>query len=355
MTCAVLCEYNPFHFGHLRQLSLLHERFSTVICLLGGDLTQRGEVAVSDRFVRARAALEGGADLVLELPLPWGCASAKDFARGGVTLAKRIGADSLAFSAESDADGLRGAAEKRLTAEPQILALRRKDPSLSYPQAAEAVLGRMLYGRPNDILAVEYLCEAKRHDMPCHIVKRDMSCLSSSAIRAAGDPFSLLPPSAANVFRADPSFPRKTERAGLFALAAVRNTDSADVYAVPPELFGRMKEKAEESKDWDTFVRSCVGRQYTASRVRRAAWALTFSFPRDLSERTVPYTTLLAANERGRAFLRMQMHLNPQMKDLLVHRKRTVASDPIFRLNERVDSVLRLFYGGEETNRPYLT
>ncbi len=350
MTCAVLCEYNPFHFGHLRQLSLLHDRFSTVICLLGGNLTQRGEVAVSDRSVRARAALESGADLVFALPLPWACASAEDFARGGVTLAKEIGADCLAFSAESDADGLYRAAEKRLNADSGILDLQRQDPSLSYPQAAEAVLGRTLCGKPNDILAIEYLCHANRCGLPCHIVRRDASCLSSSVIRASSDPLSLLPKSAADVFAADASFPRKTADAGLFALACVRNAVSADVYAVPPELFARMKEKAEQADDWNSFVRSCVGRQYTAARVRRAAWAVAFSFPKQLNALSVSYTVLLAANERGRAFLRT----HPQAERLLVHRRRERQTDPVYLLNERVDSVLRLFYGGEPSSRPYL-
>ena len=89
--CGLICEYNPFHFGHEYQLKKLKEQFAAVVCILGGNLSQRGEVAVSDRYVRAKAALQSGADLVVELPAPWCCASAREFARGGVFLAKAMG------------------------------------------------------------------------------------------------------------------------------------------------------------------------------------------------------------------------------------------------------------------------
>ena len=55
-TCGLICEYNPFHFGHAYQIEKLKERFDTVVCILGGNVSQRGEAAVSDRYLRARAA-----------------------------------------------------------------------------------------------------------------------------------------------------------------------------------------------------------------------------------------------------------------------------------------------------------
>ena len=87
----IICEYNPFHFGHAYQIKNLKERFDTVVCILGGNISQRGEAAVSDRYIRAKAALQNGADLVVELPAPWCCASAREFAAGGVFLAKELG------------------------------------------------------------------------------------------------------------------------------------------------------------------------------------------------------------------------------------------------------------------------
>ena len=70
--CAVICEYNPFHLGHAYHLRAAREASGAdyVLCLMSGALTQRGAFARHDKWLRARAALENGADIVLELPKP---------------------------------------------------------------------------------------------------------------------------------------------------------------------------------------------------------------------------------------------------------------------------------------------
>ena len=68
--CAVICEYNPFHNGHLYQLNEA-KRLSgadALLCIMSGCFVQRGEAAVMDKFTRAKHALLGGADAVIELP-----------------------------------------------------------------------------------------------------------------------------------------------------------------------------------------------------------------------------------------------------------------------------------------------
>lgn len=70
-TVGVICEYNPFHLGHARQLGLIRQQLgpeAAIVCLMSGNYVQRGEPAVFDKCVRARAAVEAGASLVLELP-----------------------------------------------------------------------------------------------------------------------------------------------------------------------------------------------------------------------------------------------------------------------------------------------
>ena len=331
--CAVICEYNPFHFGHRYQLKALRESFGTVVCLLGSELTQRGEVAIADRYLRAAAALQNGADLVLELPMPWCCASARDFANGGVSLARAIGVDALAFSAESDGDALRDAASRRA--------------------AAEEVLGRTLREHPNDILAIEYLSSAG-DELSCHILHRDPSFASSSAIRQEGVPCGSLPDGVEEILRHDPSFPHNTEEMGKFLLASLRNHPPKGCYGVPDELYARMTELAEITDDFAKFVARCTNKMFTSARVRRAAWSMAFGFPADLPARPVPYTLLLASNGRGREFLRRTEKLRTVP---VVSRAAALREDPVYRLNARVQEVLRLYYGGEPSHvrQPVMT
>ena len=65
--CAVICEYNPFHTGHLYQLSEAKKSFDEIICIMSGNFVQRAEPAIAEKNVRARIALNCGASMVLEL------------------------------------------------------------------------------------------------------------------------------------------------------------------------------------------------------------------------------------------------------------------------------------------------
>ena len=72
-TAAVISEFNPFHAGHallLRKIRLSEDEDIAILCIMSGNYTQRGEAAVICKQSRAAAAIEGGADLVLELPFP---------------------------------------------------------------------------------------------------------------------------------------------------------------------------------------------------------------------------------------------------------------------------------------------
>ena len=84
----VVAEYNPFHGGHAYHIAQTREILGecAVVAVMSGNFVQRGECAVLDKWTRARAALEGGADLVLELPTVWAASSAEGFARGAVEL-----------------------------------------------------------------------------------------------------------------------------------------------------------------------------------------------------------------------------------------------------------------------------
>ena len=183
---AVICEYNPFHFGHLKQLEALKGEYDAVIGVMSGDAVQRGEAAIADTYVRARAAVENGLDAVFSLPFPHCCASASDFARAGVYVAASLGADALAFGVEDDfarverafavvgAPGFSDALD----------ALIRREKTLSYPKAVGRLAGAetaALLQKPNNILAVEYLRALRELRAPLRAapVPRDGTLASS--------------------------------------------------------------------------------------------------------------------------------------------------------------------------------
>ena len=165
MHVAIIAEYNPFHNGHAYQIQKVREAFGEDTCItaiLGGIFSQRGLPYIAPPYLRAEAAAKCGADLVLELPFPFSCAPAGIFARAGVEIAEKIGADHLAFGSESgDLETLYTGLARLESPEMQAALAAKKDGSISKTRLYHSVYTE-LYGeeppcKPNDILALEYL------------------------------------------------------------------------------------------------------------------------------------------------------------------------------------------------------
>ena len=100
----LICEYNPFHWGHLFQINEIKKTFSPyIVAIMSSNFTQRGEPSVISKFSRARLAVDMGVSLVLELPTIYSSSSAKNFSLGGISILKSLGIiDKLYFGCEND-------------------------------------------------------------------------------------------------------------------------------------------------------------------------------------------------------------------------------------------------------------
>lgn len=163
---AVICELNPLHLGHRAILQHSKEISDATVCILSGNFMQRGEPAILDKWARCRLALENGADLVIELPLPWACSGAEHFASGGVQLAEGLGCvNYLLFGCEEESlSKLKSTANALLSQDFSRFLAQENAPGETFARRREKALSKLLgpeYGNilqlPNNILAVEYL------------------------------------------------------------------------------------------------------------------------------------------------------------------------------------------------------
>ncbi len=180
MVAGIVAEYNPFHKGHewmVRQLRAGGIR--AVVCVMSGPFVQRAEPALLPTAVRARAALAGGADLVLRLPVPWATASAEGFAAGAVGLLSALGCvDVLAFGAETaDAEILGAVADVLLSEEFKGQLKAELAGGVPFAVARSTAADRLMPGAaellktPNNILGIEY-CKALRGSLPAELRRR---------------------------------------------------------------------------------------------------------------------------------------------------------------------------------------
>lgn len=164
--CTIICEYNPFHNGHLYQLTKAKalSGADAVVCVMSGNFVQRGEASIMDKYTRAKHAVLAGADAVLELPTIFATANAELFAKGGVKILSSIpSVNTVCFGAESDDKNAFIQSAKILANEPQEISLKIKEllqTGVSYAKARalayEGTVDTKLLSSPNNILGLEY-------------------------------------------------------------------------------------------------------------------------------------------------------------------------------------------------------
>ncbi len=308
-TAGIIAEYNPFHNGHLYQLDELKNthNINHVISLMSGNFLQRGLPAVSNKYHRAKMAVNAGIDTVIELPFVFATSSAKDFAMAGVTLFNKIsGIDYLAFGAECDDLGLLNEIVNIITDESDDFSkIIKKYTSngFSYPAARQKAIvsccrrAENVITKPNNILAIEYLSalkETKSSIKPLIIKRKSASynsteingnVCSASAIRnlLQNDEISeanktdtlnkVLPDSVFSDFLSEykKTFPvYENDFTPFLQSCMLSGADTFnDICDMTPELSNKLK-KADFCKSFDEISNSLKTKEITQTHINRA-------------------------------------------------------------------------------------
>lgn len=332
----IIAEYNPFHLGHQYHLEETRKRTGAeyLVVVMSGNFVQRGEPALFDTSHRVRMALLGGADLVLELPVPFSAGSAEDFAKGAVSLLEGLNCISfLSFGSECGRMELLQEAAKLLALEPPAFRnaltqeLRR---GLPFPKARALALASCGLGeeilaeaaKPNNLLGIEYLkALLLLHSpiTPLAILRKgrgyhdlclesQLSFASASAIRAAileasqgagdfGNPVSLPPevlsqiPPALHPLYADhtllPIAP--DDCSGMLnyqLLTCIREGWAFREFSdISPELEGRLNRLAPCPQSFSQRISALKTKQYTYTRISRGLLHILLNIRREDMER----------------------------------------------------------------------
>ena len=326
--------------GHLHLLEEVRRLLggdAALVCAMSGDFVQRGDFALLRRQARAAAAVRSGADLVLELPLPWAAAPAERFADGGVQVLLGTGVvDTLAFGSEcGDAAALgRVAAALLSEAFPARLKeeLGRGDAFAAARQRAVSGLlspeEAALLSSPNNILGVEY-CKAllarnaalevltvprrgAAHDQVSPPPEQSASAAAIRSLLRQGrreEALAAMAPAMAKAYRAEeaagraPVFLESCERAVLARLRCLEEADFAALDQGREGLYRRLYRASHAAVSVEALLAAAKTKRYPHARLRRMVlWAYLGLRPGELPE-AVPYLRVLAANERGRALL----------------------------------------------------
>lgn len=316
MIYVVICEFNPFHHGHRYLLEQLPKGDGDyTICIMSGSFVQRGEPAAFDKWARACAAVSFGADLVLELPLPYALSDSDRFAAKGVELAAALGQPAtLAFGTEcEDLGGLEALAQ---VSEETIAPIIKEylDQGHSYGAARQHALEQLLpeyaalLRAPNNLLACGYIRACLKHGLGYTAIRRTNAhdgaprgkMASASYIRKHPRKFKKYTPCAQG-----PMLDFKAADQGLMTLLKSKSTDQLRQSAnISEGLENRIQTALFEAPTLTALTDRIKTKRYSHAKLRRALCAAALGIPAGLPEADAPYLRILAFGQKGRNLLR---------------------------------------------------
>lgn len=365
----VIAEYNPFHFGHKYQLSKIKENSDAVVVIMSGPFVQRGDIAITDKWSRAKAALLNGADLVLELPVIYALNSAKEFSFGAVDILNRTNViDELCFGSEcGDINVLKSAANK-IENESDETSSKIKGllkSGLSYPAAREKAFGDHagdgILSEPNNILAVEYIRALihfnssitpgtiKREGAGYHDTETEKFA-SASGIRKKifnNEEFSL-PYDDFEVF--------DTSALDLPLTAVLRSMDKealSKINGVTEGLENRIIAAALKESSTENIAAIIKTKRYTLTRIKRILYSALLGMTKDLTRLPVNYIRVLAMNSNGKEILKQIK----KKSDLTIITKTAdyTSSDAVFNMDIKAQNIAMLCSKSKTGNADFTT
>lgn len=332
----IIAEYDPFHNGHAYHIGKARAAGAeAVVVALGGEFTQRGEPAWCSKYLRAEAALRCGADLVLEIPLPYALGSAERFAEGGVSVLNALGCvDTLSFGSEcGDAEKIARFAALSDTDEFLDEVKKAHSDGVSAASAREAAARRLapelgdVAASPNDTLGAEYCKWLMRlgSDMRPMAVRRfgaghgeavlKSGIASATYLRSFSSVSDILPYVPARTHElllnaeAAGKLPASPEKYGTAALSRLRTLSEAELARVPDcaaeGLYHRVFDAIQEAKSLEELYALIKTKRYAMSRAKRIVAGAYLGLDGGvLKGASLPYVHVLGMNDRGATVLK---------------------------------------------------
>lgn len=389
----IVAEYNPFHMGHEYQLNKARELSGcdAVAVVMSGNFVQRGEPAIIDKFRRAEAAVHAGADIVIELPMPFSCQNAEMFAFAAVNELKKLHVTSLSFGCENEDPKMLLKIAKTQLSDTYVKILKEEiKKGISFPAAMTNAL-KLILGEesrdtvlsPNNVLAVEYMKSVMKQDLKWDFypVRRmgknhndeDISGLfdSATAIRKA-----ILSRSSQNISATEKSieliedFYEKFNGFNsldnyvdilYYKIIDLGADRLSEIFEVSEGLNNKIYDNVYKHSTMDDFIMSLKSKRYTYSKLRRAMLNIILDIKHnDIKYFMLPnnheYVKVLAFNNVGRNVIKHARTFNTAaINRFSDYKKNRLAAEdiPLFRLTNKSTNLYYLPFRNRETNVEY--
>ena len=284
-----------------------------------GNFTERGDVAVIDKWKRTEIALKLGIDLVIELPFPFATQSADTFAYGSLTILEQLQVERVIFGSESDKiDDLTEIAKVQIKNE-ELEKLVKIYSRLgnNYPTALSNAIYDLTGKKiktPNDLLGISYIKTILKegyHIIP-EVIKREDNyhekelSSSASAIRNA----------LKNKMPVDSKVPQLEQTylttlhfiEDYFPLLKYKITTEKDlsIYQdVEEGIEHKLKKEISSAKSLEDFLEKIKTKRYTQNKITRMLIHILCNFTKEQRKRMdkITYLRILGLSQLGKKYL----------------------------------------------------
>ena len=318
----IICEYNPFHNGHIYHINKIKEMYpnSMIILVMSGNFTQRGIPSIIDKWNKTEIALTYGIDLVIELPFVFATDGADNFALGAISILKELKVDKLIFGSETDdVSYLEKLAKVSLTDEYNLEVQKYLNTEVNYPTALNLAFKKFnLDGTntANDLLALSYIKEIykqKANIKPISIKRtNDFHSLELENISSATSIRNAI----INNKDITNSVPKETldkinenfiiDNYFNYLKYKILTEANLEIYhTVPVGFNNKLKKEIRVSNNYEELIDNLKSKHFTHSRITRMLLHILCSYTKELatSFKNISYIRVLGMNNIGKEYL----------------------------------------------------
>ncbi len=322
MRIGIICEYNPFHNGHIYHLRKIKEKYpdSSIVLVVDSFFTERGDISVLDKVAKTKIALENDIDLVVELPFVFATQSADIFAYGAISILNKLDCDTIIFGSESDnVESLKKIASAELKDKNYDNIVKDYlDSGVNYPTALSKALNAITglsVSKPNDLLGISYIkaIMVTNSKIIPETIKRTndyhdltLSNISSaSAIRASLSSKSDISASVPEITKRYVRFIDEERYFNYLKLKIISDIDFlGDFQTVDEGIENRIRKFIYKASSLDELTLNVKTKRYTYNKIRRMFTHILCSFKKeDAKNLEIEYLKVLGFNKKGQKIL----------------------------------------------------
>ncbi len=320
-TIGIICEYNPFHNGHVYHIKKIKEMYkdSIIILVMSGNFTQRGDVSLINKWDKTKIALENNIDIVIELPFVFATQGADVFARGAIQILNNLKVDKLIFGSEcNDIKELTKLSKIQLQENYDKLVKEYTNEGINYPTATSLALkqlGKKEIKSPNDILGLCYIKEIIKQKTSIEPItikrtnnyhEKELKQISSAtaireAIKKNIDMKDYIPETSKKYINENAFIDNYFN----YLKYKIMTTDDLEKYETVDNIKYRIEKYINESNNLEELINKVKTKRYTYNRIKRMLLHILCDFTKEENKKceNIEYIRILGFNKIGKEYL----------------------------------------------------